>query len=93
MNSLPSYISCRHRRNYGIEPEDHIHHKAIELDKISLKGISTNGYALYQAARTIMTGKSYIQITELADDSLISAYAFKAIINAFMIAKNMVMKL
>ena len=33
----------------------------------------------YQAARTIMTGKSYIQITELADDSLISAYAFKAI--------------
>lgn len=80
------YILSAHEELWD-RAKDHIHHKAIELDKISLKGISTNGYALYQAARTIMTGKSYIQITELADDSLISAYAFKAIINAFMIAK------
>ncbi|NCC86289.1 MAG: hypothetical protein EOM05_00265 [Clostridia bacterium] len=57
------------------------------MDKISLKGISTNGYALYQAARTIATGKTHIEVTELADDSLISAYVFKEIINAFMIAK------
>lgn len=67
--------------------KDHIHHKAIELNKIRLKGISTNGYALYQAVRTILTGKSHIEVNELADDSLIDAYTFKTIINAFMIAR------
>ncbi len=48
------YILSSHEELWD-RAKEHIYHKAIELDKINLKGISTNGYSLYQAARTIMT--------------------------------------
>ncbi|MPM99895.1 hypothetical protein SDC9_147090 [bioreactor metagenome] len=55
---------------------------------IPLRGISTDGYALYQTARTIATGKEYIHINEIADEQLIGNFAFRAIIHSILIARN-----
>lgn len=64
-----------------------IHFGEITLADISLRGISTDGYALYQTARTIATGKEYIHINEIADEQLIGNFAFRAIIHGILIAK------
>ncbi|MEG2929157.1 MAG: hypothetical protein RR846_06355, partial [Oscillospiraceae bacterium] len=50
-------------------------------------GISTAGYALYKAAKTIESGKLYIKENELTDKNLIDKIAFKTIIQSFLIAK------
>lgn len=68
--------------------KDHIHPNKIALEGIPLSDISTNGYTLYQAAKTIAYGKSHIQPSELADKDLIGSFAFKAIIHAFLIARH-----
>lgn len=38
---------------------------------MNLKGINTEGYALYQTARNILLGREYIRIDEIADENLI----------------------
>ncbi len=59
----------------------------FDFSNIHLKQISTEGYALYQTAKTIWSGKEYIRINEIADRELIDDTAFKIIINASLIAK------
>ena len=59
----------------------------FDFSQIHLKQISTEGYAIYQTAKTISTGKEYIRISEIADKELIDDTAFKIIINASLIAK------
>lgn len=59
----------------------------FDFTQIHLKQISTNGYALYQTAKTISTGKEYISINEIADEDLINDTTFKAIINAALITR------
>ena len=59
----------------------------FDFSKIHLRQNSTEGYALYQTAKTISTGKEYIRISEIADKELIDDTAFKIIINALIIAK------
>ena len=59
----------------------------FDFSQIHLRQISTEGYALYQTAKTISTGKEYIKIGEIADKELIDDTAFKIIINASLIAK------
>jgi len=59
----------------------------FDFSQIHLRQISTEGYALYQTAKTISTGKEYIRISEIADKELIDDKAFKIIINASLIAK------
>ena len=54
---------------------------------MNLKGINTDEYALYQTARTIILGREYIRIDEIADENLIEDDTFKAIINAILISK------
>ena len=54
---------------------------------MQLSGINTEGYALYQTARTICMGREYIKLDEIADKTLIGDRAFKAIINAILISK------
>jgi len=66
----------------------HIHPGEVSLMDIPLRGISTDGYALYQTARTIAIGKEYIHINEIADEQLIGNFAFRAIIHGILIAKN-----
>ncbi|MDD2644324.1 MAG: hypothetical protein PHC65_06545 [Methanobacteriaceae archaeon] len=59
----------------------------FDFSQIHLRQISTEGYALYQTAKTIWSGKEYIRISEIADKELIDDTAFKIIINASLIAK------
>ena len=59
----------------------------FDFKKMNLKGINTDGYALYQTARTILLGREYIRIDEIADENLIEEDTFKAIINAILISK------
>ena len=49
--------------------------------------INTDGYAIYQVAKTIFTAKEYIGFDEIADKFLIVDQAFKAIIHSILIAK------
>ena len=67
--------------------KEHLYPNKIALSEIPLKNIRTNGYAIYQAAKSIVTGESHIQTNELADKDLIGSFAFKAIIHAFLIAQ------
>ena len=67
--------------------EHAVYLNGFECSQIHLKQISTEGYALYQTAKTISTGKEYIRISEIADKELIDDPAFKIIINASLIAK------
>lgn len=64
-----------------------VHLNGFDFSQIHLRHISTDGYALYQTAKTISTGKEYIRISEIADEDLINDIAFKAIINASLIAR------
>ncbi len=59
----------------------------FNFSNIHLRQISTGGYALYQTAKTIWSGKEYIRISEIADRELIDDTTFKIIINASLIAK------
>lgn len=54
----------------------------FDFSQIRLRQISTEGYVLYQTAKTISTGKKYIRISEIADEDLIN---YKTIINASLI--------
>lgn len=67
--------------------EDAFCQNGCDFSQIHLRQISTEGYALYQTAKTISTGKEYIRISEIADRELIDDTAFKIIINASLIAK------
>ncbi|WP_353095423.1 hypothetical protein [Tissierella praeacuta] len=59
----------------------------FDFNKAHLKQISTDGYAIYQMAKTIWTGKESIEISEIADADLIDDKAFKAIINTSLITR------
>lgn len=59
----------------------------FDFSQIHLKQISTDGYALYQTAKTISTGKEYISINEIADEDLINGITFKVIINSALITR------
>ena len=65
--------------------EGKINLEGINLKHICLKEIDTDGYALYQTAKTISSGKECIKINELADRDLIEDMTFKAIINSALI--------
>lgn len=65
--------------------EGKINPRGVNLQNICLKDINTEGYALYQTAKTISSGKEFIKINELADKELIEDMTFKAIINSALI--------
>ena len=46
--------------------------KAIRFERIKLSGINTDGYTLYQMARTLSTRQTKVTVSELADVELIS---------------------
>jgi len=68
--------------------KDHVYLNSFDLSKAHLYGIDTDGYALFQMVKTIETGKKSIEINEIADEQLIGNSAFKAIVNATLIAKH-----
>ena len=67
--------------------KDHFYDDSFDFMKMNLSGINTDGYAIYQMAKTIYTAREYIRMDEIADKFLIGDQAFKAIIHSILIAK------
>jgi len=67
--------------------KDHVYLDLFDFKRMKLSGINTDGYALYQTARTVCMGREYIKLDEIADKTLIGDIAFKVIINAILISK------
>jgi len=67
--------------------KDHVYADSFDFKKMTLSGINTYGYAIYQMAKTIYTAREYIRLDEIADKFLIGDQAFKAIIHSILIAK------
>ena len=67
--------------------KDHVYAGSFNFKKMILSCINTDGYAIYQMAKTIYTAREYIRMDEIADKFLIGDQAFKAIIHSILIAK------
>lgn len=67
--------------------KDHVYLDSFDFKRMQLKAINTDGYAIYQTARTIHSAKEHIKLDEIADKYLIGDQAFKVIINAILIAR------
>lgn len=60
---------------------------SIAFSKISLKGISTDDYPLFRAAKGLYNGRFLLSASELADKELVNDSAFRDIICAALIAR------
>ncbi len=59
----------------------------IDLSKANIRGIDSDGYLLYKAAKDMMFKTSKVTASELADKSFASEKCFKVIITAIIIAR------
>ncbi|MDR2022215.1 MAG: hypothetical protein LBQ71_02950 [Hungatella sp.] len=60
---------------------------AVNFGAIKLCSIDTEGYTLFQMAKTICTGQTKVTVSELADHTLISDQLLAILINAILIAR------
>ena len=90
-NRSPSYLATLFLLtvddNLWCAAKDHIYLDRFDFKKMHLHGINTDGYAIYQMAKTIHYAKEYIKLNEITDKQLIGEQAFKGIINSILIAK------
>lgn len=61
---------------------------SVNFGSIDLNGISTEGYALYKAARTVYDGNSDISLSELCDWTLIDDPTMLTIFAGVMLHRN-----
>ncbi len=61
---------------------------SVNFDSIDLSGISTEGYALYKAARAVYNGDSGISLGELCDWTLIDDPVALTIFEGVMLRRN-----
>lgn len=59
----------------------------VDLQSVHLGDISTDGYALWKAAKELQTGERQISLCELSDSDIISDRAFRLIVQAVTIAR------
>ena len=67
--------------------KDNVYIDNFDFKRMNLNGINTDGYALYQMAKTLQRGQEYIKLNEISDKHLIGDRAFKAIIHSVLITK------
>ena len=72
--------------NLWCAAKDHIYLDNFDFKMMHPTSINTDGYAIYQMAKTIQFAKEYIKLNEISDKYLIGDQAFKAIINSIFIA-------
>lgn len=60
----------------------------VNFDLIDLSGISTDGYALYKAARTVYNGSADVLLSELCDWALIADSTTTTIFSGVMLVRN-----
>ena len=61
---------------------------SVNFGAIKLNGISTDGYALYKAAKTVYRGDSDVTLSELCDWTLIDDPTTLTIITGIMLSRN-----
>ena len=61
---------------------------SVNFGAIKLNGISTDGYALYKAAKTVYSGGADISLSELRDWTLIDNTTTLAIFSGIMLSRN-----
>ena len=61
---------------------------SVNFNSIDLSGISTEGYALYKAARAVYNGDSDISLSELCDWTLIDDPVALTIFTGVMLRRN-----
>ena len=61
---------------------------SINFGLIDLSGISTDGYALYKAAKTVYSGDSDVSLSELCDWALIDDLTTMTIFAGIMLRRN-----
>ena len=61
---------------------------SVDFEHPDLNGISTEGYALYKAAKSLYTGNSEISLNELGDDELIDHATLFTIFCGVMLLRN-----
>ncbi len=61
---------------------------AVNFDLIDLSGISTEGYALYKAARAVYNGSADVLLSELCDWRLIDDPTALTIFSGAMLVRN-----
>ncbi len=61
---------------------------AVNFDLIDLSGISTEGYALYKAARAVYNGSADVLLSELCDWRLIDDPTVLTIFSGAMLVRN-----
>ncbi|WKY46655.1 hypothetical protein Q5O24_09720 [Eubacteriaceae bacterium ES3] len=67
--------------------KDYVYLDSFDFKRMHLNGINTDGYALFQMAKTLQRGQEYIKLNEISDKHLIGDRAFKAIIHSVLITK------
>ena len=61
---------------------------SVDFRKIKLSGISTNGYALFKAAKSVYSGSTDISFNELCDINLIDEETFHIIFSGAFLLRN-----
>lgn len=59
----------------------------IDFSAIQIHGVDLNGYVLFHTARDLYKGTSHISLSELVDPELVSDWAFRLVVNAFLIRR------
>lgn len=74
-------------KNLWLKTKQHLSRGGkIDIKAIHLGDVSTDGYALWKAAKELQTGEKQISLCELADSDIISDNAFRLIVQAVTIA-------
>ena len=61
---------------------------SVNFGAIKLNGISTDGYTLYKAAKTVYSGDSDVALSELCDWTLIDDTTTLTIFSGIMLSRN-----
>lgn len=59
----------------------------IDFSTIQIHGVDLNGYVLFHTAKDLYKGTSHISLSELTDPELVSDWAFRLVLNAFLIRR------
>ena len=69
------------------QTKEFVRPNVIDLSEVDIRGIDTDGYLLYKAAKDMMFKTSKVTASELADKRITNEKCFKAIMNAIIIAR------
>ena len=64
-----------------------VHEDGIDFERVRLRGICAEQYAVYQAVKTIIAGSAGITIDDLAYPELVGGKAFRLIVTALLLAR------